>query len=233
MKRLLFLLLFFLALPVSADSPSRLPITPAAPTVTHIEESMTVQDGGFETGTPNLAWTEASTSFGTPLCTSSCGLSPHSGQWFAWFGGIATATEEATLTQRVVLNSADAQLTFYLRIGGTGTGNLSVQIDDLILATYNTATPGYGDYARVTLPIPDTLRDGRAHILRFRGITYPGTIANFLVDEVTIHSQTSAVMLSGIEANPSTFGIYPLFFSLALFTFVVIYSQKKQRQNDD
>lgn len=53
------------------------------------------KDSGFEAGTPNPYWTEASINFGSPLCTvatcgSGGGTGPHTGSWWAWFGGIVT-----------------------------------------------------------------------------------------------------------------------------------------------
>ena len=55
------------------------------------EMANVVQDGGFEAGTPNPFWTEASTNFGTPLCDEAgCGNGggtsfPLTGSWWAWF----------------------------------------------------------------------------------------------------------------------------------------------------
>ncbi|MBL4683802.1 MAG: hypothetical protein JKY37_04375, partial [Nannocystaceae bacterium] len=58
-------------------------------------------DGGFELGTPNAAWGEASPLFGTPICDDTCsedpGAAPYAGDWFAWFGG-ATRPDTASLT---------------------------------------------------------------------------------------------------------------------------------------
>ena len=75
-----------------------------------------IQDGGFEGGTPNASWTEFSTNFGTPLCSAlSCGTWAHTGNWYAWFGGIGGVVEEGALSQTVNIAAAStASLSFQL-----------------------------------------------------------------------------------------------------------------------
>ncbi|MCA9871967.1 MAG: hypothetical protein KC487_16495, partial [Anaerolineae bacterium] len=51
--------------------PARLRGTPAQPVQSGIPmgpDANVVADGGFEAGTPNPYWSEASTNFGTPIC---------------------------------------------------------------------------------------------------------------------------------------------------------------------
>jgi cysteine-rich repeat protein len=78
-----------------------------------------VDDPGFEAGTPNPSWNEASTAFGTPLCTVASftdggGSGPKSGIWWAWFGGVAGDSEEGSLSQQVVIPATATTLEFEL-----------------------------------------------------------------------------------------------------------------------
>ena len=73
-------------------------------------------DPGFETGSPNASWAEASTNFGSPLCTvagcgTGTGTGPQSGTWWAWFGGIA-APETGSVQQSVVIPAGTATINF-------------------------------------------------------------------------------------------------------------------------
>ena len=80
-----------------------------------------VADPGFEGGTPNAFWTEASTNFGTPICDAvSCGTGggtgPHGGTFWVWFGGI-DAVEEGSMSQSVTIPAGvSASLTFFLEM---------------------------------------------------------------------------------------------------------------------
>jgi len=84
--------------------------------------SQILMDTSFEGGTPNTAWTESSTNFGTPLCTSAdCGTAGssnpvHSGTWFAWFGGYAGGLEQSSVQQSITIpaNAQSATLTYWL-----------------------------------------------------------------------------------------------------------------------
>jgi hypothetical protein len=62
-----------------------------------------VADPSFEAGTPNPSWDEASTNFGTPLCSpGSCGATgARSGTWWAWYGGTSNV-ENASLAQNAI-----------------------------------------------------------------------------------------------------------------------------------
>ncbi|QLQ07277.1 MAG: hypothetical protein HZY76_15420 [Anaerolineae bacterium] len=74
----------------------------------HAPNANVVADGGFEAGTPNPFWTEYSLNFGTVLCdAASCGTGagtsyPRTGDWWAWFGGIA-AYEAGSVSQSVTI----------------------------------------------------------------------------------------------------------------------------------
>src|SRR5699024_8878260 len=78
-----------------------------------------VEDGGFEEGTPNEHWDEFSEAFGTPICDEDCvqdpDYVPHTGEWWAWFGG-APNEEAAYVRQDLVIVEGEAELSFWLRI---------------------------------------------------------------------------------------------------------------------
>jgi hypothetical protein len=65
-----------------------------------------VTDPGFEAGSPSIAWAEASTNFGTPLCTSPSSCSStnnaHGGSWWAHFGRDNDSLENGSLTQTAI-----------------------------------------------------------------------------------------------------------------------------------
>src|SRR5690606_28377098 len=93
-----------------------------------------IQDGGFEAGEPNPFWDEGSSTFGTILCTvtfcgTGGGTGPHSGTWWAWFGGI-DANEVGFASQDVTIPSGSAELRFWLEIpAADGSGFLNVSMD--------------------------------------------------------------------------------------------------------
>src|SRR5690606_32233640 len=88
--------LLFLPMQATAQNVSKAPTFRAhssPQTVFSPRSGEIVFDGSFEEGSPNPVWEEASTNFGTPLCAvGSCGSNPafvpHTGDWWAWFGGI-------------------------------------------------------------------------------------------------------------------------------------------------
>lgn len=197
--------------PISEDAASSLAQAPAS-----TDGSGIVQDGGFESGTPNASWDEFSSNFPSPICNASCTIGgvtnlAHSGSYWAWFGGIAD--ERGTLTQTVTIpNVATAQLKFFLRYGSREAGALGndylrvfmdgnqlFQITDS-QADFNTY--GGSDYTEVTLNI-NSYADGLVHTLVFD--SYIGTgegIDDFLVDDVSISTSTMAeVFLPTIMNN--------------------------------
>jgi hypothetical protein len=152
-----------------------------------------VQDGGFEAGSPNPAWTEASSNFGTPLCTvagcgTGAGTGPRSGTWWAWFGG-TTALEEGSMTQSVTIPPGVATLVFYTEAPVCDSaGFLEVTIDgtQVFQMTNTDASCGTVGYVQRTVDI-SSYADGGAHALAFHSITQPGAnVTNFFVDDVSI-----------------------------------------------
>ena len=156
--------------------------------------AVVTQDGGFELGTPNSAWDEASTNFGTPLCTvglcgTGGGTGPRSGSWWAWFGGI-NGLEVGSVHQDVVIGSGTASLTFWLEVPSTNGDPedfLAVSIDETeIFRVTGDAAAAYADYAQVTLDV-SAFADGGNHTLKFDSTVTSGEIVtNFFVDDVSL-----------------------------------------------
>ncbi|MEW5986508.1 MAG: hypothetical protein AB1791_07745 [Chloroflexota bacterium] len=154
--------------------------------------------GGFEDGSPNPYWTEFSSNFGTPLCDAGCGFGggsgPHSGSWWAWFGGISGVPEVGYLSQDVTIPVGVATLTFWLEIPAADTtGFLDVSIDGSVLAHFTEADMGsYNPYAMVTLDA-SAFADGGTHELRFDSTTDAGAgVLNFFVDDVALDVTAAA-----------------------------------------
>lgn len=150
-------------------------------------------DPSFETGSPSGAWTEASTNFGTPLCTvATCGTcgggcSAYDGDWFAWFGGAGGAVEEGLMTQAVTIaNGTNATLSFWFAIPTPGPAIaddvFEVRMDGNVIWTAN-GTQG-ADYAAYTLVSVDisSYTDGQTHSLSIYGLQSTVDATNFIVD---------------------------------------------------
>jgi subtilisin family serine protease len=157
-----------------------------------------ILDGGFEAGTPNPFWDEGSTNFGTPLCTiASCGAGggtgPHTGSWWAWFGGIS-ALETGFVRQMVTLDAGAAELSFYLEIpAASGTGNdfLDVSLGgDVIFSVTDADASSYSTYTLVVLDV--SAYAGGTHQLSFDSTVFGGGTTNFFVDDVALDSQPLA-----------------------------------------
>jgi hypothetical protein len=154
-----------------------------------------VTDGGFEAGAPNPYWDEYSTNFGTPLCTVALcgygtGTGPHSGAWWAWFGG-TTAFEQGYLRQTVTIPPSTATLSYWLEIPvalGQGGDYLEVRIDGALIVRYTVASqPNFLRYALVQHNVSQ-YANGGPHQISFESTTYggPGQVTNFFVDDVNL-----------------------------------------------
>jgi subtilisin family serine protease len=159
-----------------------------------------VQDGSFETGTPNAAWTEFSATFGTPLCDEAgCGLGggtgPRTGAWWTWFGGIAAA-ESGSVSQNVTLPSGpSAELRFWLEIPANGQpGVMEVSMDGNVLFSVTEAdSAAYATYTEVVVDV-SSFADGGTYALEFSSETQAGaTATNFFVDDVSLVVQPGPV----------------------------------------
>jgi hypothetical protein len=178
-----------------------------------------VQDGGFEAGSPNPFWTEASTNFGTPLCDldgcgTGTGTGPLTGDWWAWFGGVAAA-EAGSVSQSVTIPAGGAAtLSFWVEqfvCSGAAADYLEVNIDGTQLWQTTGADPACGvlGYRQITLDV-SAYADGGAHTLEFNSEIF-GTpsLTNFFVDDVTLEAgpcqqAVDIPWLSVAPANGST-----------------------------
>jgi hypothetical protein len=161
-----------------------------------------VEDGSFEGGSPSAAWTEFSTNFGTPLCsTSTClfggGSGPRTGTWWAFFGGIA-AFEEGLLEQTVTIPTDAVTLDYWYEIpasSGNGIDFLEVLIDGFQVALYTTADGPFVGWTLEQIPLGG-FADGLPHTVTFHSIITgsPG-ISNFMIEDVEILGSTAG----GIE----------------------------------
>jgi len=157
--------------------------------------SDTIEDGGFELGTPNSSWIEASTNFGTPICNvSTCGLGggtgPYQGEYWVWFGGVNN--EVASVEQSVNIMPGANTLQFYLElpicdayVGSYDT--FLVYIDgNLVYFTDNNDircdVVGYQQY-NVNI---EAYADGKVHTIRFQGSNDSSNPTNFFVDSIKL-----------------------------------------------
>ena len=153
-----------------------------------------VGDGGFELGTPNPIWVEASTNFGTPICTiDACGdglgTGPFEGTWWAWFGGIDVP--ETSSVAQAIQGIADevCEIAFMLEIpvsSGNGVDFLAVEIEGVEIFRALESATGYETYAPVVIDVSDQI-DGTSQVLEIFGtITGSPDNTNFFVDNVSI-----------------------------------------------
>ena len=153
-----------------------------------------VADPGFEAFTPNPSWTEASTSFGTPICSAAqCGTGggtgPRNGFVWAWFGGIGTI-ENGSLEQSVVIPTDATTLDFYLEIpvsSGNGTDAVRAMVDGNVLFEAFEDDPVFAGvgYQLVSIDIT-AFADGASHQLRFESTVFGPEVSNFFIDDVSI-----------------------------------------------
>ncbi len=170
-----------------------------ASTVSNATEA--VADGDFEDGSPSIEWNEASTNFGTPLCTvAACGTGtgtgPHSGDWWAWFGGIA-APETGSMTQTMTIAEGSV-LTFWFEapVCANTTDFVRVQIDGNTVweATGAHAQCDTVGYTQQTADI-SAFDDGASHILNIVStISGNPTGSNFFIDDVSVAARAPATI---------------------------------------
>ena len=156
-----------------------------------------VADGGFELGSPNAAWDEFSTNFGSPICSAGTCTDffgdAFEGDWWAWFGG-ATMREIGYLRQEVTIPSGTAILTFWLDItanSGNDVDFLTVSLDRVVLFTVFESEVGeYHPWTEVTIDI-SPFADGQSHLLSFDSTVTGPMRSNFFVDAVGINVQNA------------------------------------------
>ncbi|HNB51723.1 MAG TPA: hypothetical protein PK530_07260, partial [Anaerolineales bacterium] len=167
------------------------------PPASFVPTGVIVGDGGFETGTPNAVWSEYSTNFNTPICdVGGCGAGggtgPHTGNWWAWFGGIGGTYEEGSITQTVTIPSGSASLTFWLEVPvvcDSTSDYMAVLIDgnQVYQVDGSSALCGVVGYSLQTVDI-SAYADGGSHNLEFYSETFStnSAVTNFFVDDVAI-----------------------------------------------
>ncbi len=147
-----------------------------------------VADGSFEAGTPNPSWAEASTNFGSPICSQgTCGGPPPSdGTYHVWFGGIP-AYEAGSVEQSAVIPATATTLDFDLTVGVCDSANdyMRVRLDGNQVFTTDPCTAGPAGTESVNI---GAYADGAAHALRFESETFAtnGSNSNFFLDNVVI-----------------------------------------------
>lgn len=163
-------------------------------------EVQTIVDGGFETGTPNAHWSEASTNFGTPICSNAlCGngngsFLPRTGTYFAWFGGVGEF-EAASLEQLVQIPPGQASLKFHVRIASSSDNPddfLRVLMDgNEIFFVHNSELENYYlTYVPVTVDVSQWA-DGGSHLIRIESIVMGMPFgSSFLVDDMSLTAHT-------------------------------------------
>ena len=179
--------------------PARRRVAPSSPWVAAplAPDDNLVADSSFEAGSPNPSWHEESTNFGTPLCQlSGCGAGagtgPRSGQWWAWFGGIA-AYEAGVLSQAMTIPSGSATLTFWLEMPqcDSAADYLEATIDNTRTFVVNGshARCGQPGYVQQTVNV-SAWANGGSHTLAFHSEVFAnnGGVSDFFVDDVRLDS---------------------------------------------
>ncbi len=162
-----------------------------------VPDSNAIPEGGFESGTPNPAWAETSTNFGTPLCDlSTCGLDiANTGNWYAWFGG-TEVQETASLQQDFLIQSTDEDLTFAIQIAVCDSADDFVRLlfDGVTVWEATGASPDCGapGYSIETIDLGSApggpWNDDAVHVIRFESSIFltNESWSNFFIDDVSI-----------------------------------------------
>lgn len=158
-----------------------------------------VADPSFEAGVgAGSPWAQASSSFGTPLCTTAdCGTGsgsagPRTGSWWAWFGGAAAGSNETASVQQSLNVPAGANtLEFGYRLGLCAAGaGASHFVRALIDGTEvwrrdaSSAECGAATYSVASVDI-SAFATGASRTLRFESTTVD-TTSNFNIDDISI-----------------------------------------------
>ncbi len=158
-----------------------------------------VADPGFETGSPNAAWAEASTNFGTPICDAGgCGLGsgtgPHTGTFWTWFGGFSGGVESGSVSQSLTIPTGSTDISFWAEFPVCATANgasdfvrLTIDGSEVWREDANSARCNVIGYSLVTVPL-GVFADGAAHSISFESTTVGGTATNLFIDDVAILS---------------------------------------------
>lgn len=178
----------------------------------------TIIDGGFEAGTPNPNWNEASTNFGTPLCdVGTCGLGggtgPFAGTFWTWFGGISLP-ETASVDQTVTIPDGTAELSFWLEVpvcDGASTDFVRGEIDGTVVFEHTCADGLIAPYERQSVDV-SAFADGASHTLNFNSSVDGSATTNFFVDDVSLCAVAGPVVPVDTQPVPAmnSYGIIAL-----------------------
>lgn len=150
-------------------------------------------DGGFEEGSPSVAWDEYSVLFGTPICNETCdetGLAtPFEGRYWVWLGGASTY-DEAGVSQRVVFGGqgvATLSLMLSIPVGSNDPADkLTVLVDgETMFEIIGAEGASYAEYAPVEIDVGQ-YADGQPHEVEIRGVVQGNGVTNFFVDAVSL-----------------------------------------------
>ena len=153
----------------------------------------TIEDGGFESGTPNSYWIEASTNFGTPICNvSNCGqvsgTGPYQGEYWVWFGG--ADNEVGSVQQSVTIIPGANTLRFYMELPLCEAGSydqFSIYIDgnQVYYTDGNDPRCNSVGYQARDVNIA-AYADGNVHSILFQGLNDISNPTNFFVDSIKL-----------------------------------------------
>lgn len=151
-----------------------------------------VDDGGFEAGPGSGEWMEMSDNFGSPICDADLcgglggGSGPHTGQYWAWFGGPNGFPETASLRQNGVRFESDV-FTFHLeniRSSGNGFDMLTMKIGNTVVLEVIEGDEAYDSgYVPVTVDV-SAFNDGSSRPVIFEVETSGSGTTNFFVDDL-------------------------------------------------
>ncbi len=151
-------------------------------------------DPGFEAGTPNPSWDEASSNFGTPICDpDSCGeTGQRNGSFWVWFGGLSLTSEEGHVSQSITIPSTASELRFWLNIPSpcdSANDYVEVLIDGSQAWSLTGNDPSCGDdtYLEKIVDI-STWADGGVHLVEFHSKTFSTNsgLTDFYLDDVLL-----------------------------------------------
>ncbi len=183
--------------------------TPFAVVRRAISQPPLLADGGFELGNDRSSpWQQYSLLFGTPLCSvATCGgygtALPHSGQWWAWFGG-ATLPEKGSLEQIIKIPAGKTILRYYLQTKGCGSPDdfLQILVDDREVWRQNASKIDCWEteYSRREIDL-SAYADENPHRLRLYAVQNTSATTNFFVDDLLLWQQADWLLVEPEQGN--------------------------------
>jgi hypothetical protein len=160
-------------------------------------------DPGLEATNPvtfdNPFWVGFDSNLVTPYCNASCDvngeIAPHTGTWFAWFGG-QEESNSSLLAQEVTLPSGSPRwLNYWLmrQLSGDPSSSLVIKIDDTVVATIPAESAGpESAYSARTLQVPAQYLNDQPHTVEFEweADAAGGVIGGAMLDDITLDCQS-------------------------------------------